>query len=559
MRTSLFIAVLSIARCASAAEAPTFNKDVAPILYKNCTRCHRTEGIAAYAPFVSYETVRPWAKSIRSKVLLREMPPWPPDPAKSVKFRSDARLQSQEIATLTEWVDAGAPKGKDENALQAPQFAGGWLNPSGRDPDLVISMPQEFQAPATGEIPYGKYLVPVPLTEDKWVMASQARPGNSALVHHMAITEVSLHNEMAPGDVAAIAALGRELGLKKIVIPQRPAVPITSNPGQFDMLGVYTPGTTFESYGDGNAKLLKGGKDLYLNFNVHYQATGKPERDRSMIGFWFGERPKHQLFRVPASYETIIVNGAELLTDAPGRKAEGTKVVMPPIPAGADNFEVVGVTAYAEPVTMYQFHPHAHLRAKDFNYTVVYPDGREESVLDVPKYDFRWQLAYDLETPLRLPAGSKLVVTAHYDNSTKNAHNPAPDKEVYFRDQNQSWDEMFTPFIQYSLDSQDPAANQARQNGLSITEAVGCLQQDSAGAWVLTHSNAAPSQSQPTSSAELNRASAKPLGDSEYHLLGVKAFNPTKAASSKVAVKGVGVDDRLNVTSLQVIAKTCGN
>ena len=129
----------------------------------------------------------------------------------------------------------------------------------------------------------------------------------------------------------------------------------------------------------------------------------------------------------------------------------------------------MGVTAYTEPVTIYQFQPHAHLRGKDFTYSVVYPDGREQTLLTVPKYDFHWQLAYDLDQPLKLPAGSKLVVTAHYDNSDKNEHLlhhhghgsddaehiPGPDKEVYFRDMNQSWDEMFTPFVQYAIDADE--------------------------------------------------------------------------------------------------------
>ena len=146
-------------------------------------------------------------------------------------------------------------------------------------------------------------------------------------------------------------------------------------------------------------------------------------------------------------------------------------MVIPPIPPYAENYEVIGITAYTKPVTIYQFQPHAHLRGKDFSYAVVYPDGREETVLNVPKYNFHWQLAYDLDTPLKLPAGSKLVVTAHYDNSLKNDHllhhgvhnagsteqNFGPEKEVYFRDQNQSWDEMFSPFIQFSVDSQNPA------------------------------------------------------------------------------------------------------
>ncbi|MGO8795179.1 MAG: hypothetical protein ACLQLC_10180 [Candidatus Sulfotelmatobacter sp.] len=135
------------------------------------------------------------------------------------------------------------------------------------------------------------------------------------------------------------------------------------------------------------------------------------------MAFWFQPKaPKHQLFRVPASGETIIADGRQLLTDAPGEKAEGTSVAIPPIPPFAENYEVIGITAYTEPVTIYQLHPHAHLRGKDFKYVVVFPDGREETLLSVPKYDFHWQLAYELDTPLKVPTGSKLIVTAHHDN-----------------------------------------------------------------------------------------------------------------------------------------------
>ncbi len=119
---------------------------------------------------------------------------------------------------------------------------------------------------------------------------------------------------------------------------------------------------------------------------------------------------------MPASGETIIADGRQLLTDAPGEKAEGTSVAIPPIPPFAENYEVIGITAYTEPVTIYQLHPHAHLRGKDFKYVVVFPDGREETLLSVPKYDFHWQLAYELDTPLKVPTGSKLIVTAHHDN-----------------------------------------------------------------------------------------------------------------------------------------------
>lgn len=582
---------------AADAPSPTFNKEVAPILFKSCANCHRPGQIAGDVSFLSYQSARPWAESIKEKVLKREMPPWSADPNGSVKFRNDPQLSQKEIDTLVTWVNAGAPKGNDADLPPAPTFAQGWLHPRGLAPDAVVTLP-DFEVRAPGEIPYLRYLVKVPFPTDKWVAAIQVRPGNPALVHHMACTEWVLDDGVTPADLDRLATVARQLGFRNRAIGGRPVVAAPGDAAVYDMLGVYTPGTTFELYEDGSAKLLKGGKNFYLNCNMHYQTRGKPEKDRTRIAFWFRpEPPKHQLFRVPASGESLIANGQQLLTDAPGEKAEGTGVAIPPIPPYTENYEVIGITAYTEPVTIYQFQPHAHLRGKDFTYAVVYPDGREQSVLSVPKYDFHWQLAYELETPLRLPAGSKLVITAHYDNSLKNerllhhhghedsdpAHNPGPEKEVHFRDQNQSWDEMFSPFIQYSIDSEDLTkpvqtaqpqegmggkANAAqlggerKEGGLDIVEVVGCLEQSASGTWKLTHSSdPVVTKTQAASMAELKEEAAKPLGEQQYQLLGVSVFKPSSHKGEKMAVKGVLINDanvgRLNVTSQQTIASTC--
>lgn len=574
------------------APAPTFTKEVAPILFAHCANCHRPGEIGSSVPLVSYDGARPWAESIKEKVLKREMPPWSADPSASLKFRNDPRLSQQDIDTLVAWVNAGSPKGKDADLPPLPRFSEGWMNPEGLAPDLVLPL-REFHLPPKGEIPYVRYLAKVPFSEDKWVVAMQVRPGNAAVVHHMAITEVALDPGVTPEGLDQLASLAQQLGLPNNLSAMRPAVADPTNPQVYDMLGVYTPGTTFEMYGDGSAKLLKGGKNMYLNCNIHYQTTGKPESDQSMLAFWFrGDPPKHPLYRVPASGGTIIADGKELLTDAPGQKAEGTSVAIPPIPAYAENYEVIGVTAYTEPVTIYQFQPHAHLRGKDFRYTVVYPDGREETVLSVPKYEFHWQLAYELDQPLHLPAGSKLIVTAHYDNSLKNehllhhhdasdsAHNPGPEKEVHFREANQSWDEMFTPFIQYSIDSEDPAKpprpqpspsettktgqpqEQPKKNALEIAEVVGCLEERPAGTWMVSKAGEPTvSKIQPTSSVALKAVASRPLGDQQDQLLGVGVFNPSSQKGKKVAVKGVLIknakDSRLNVTSLQPVATTC--
>lgn len=569
---AIFLILLNVPfrlNSALAANEPsvTFCRDVAPILYKHCVTCHRPGQIAGTSSLMTYADAARWADSIKDKVSLHEMPPWPADSSRSAKFRNDPQLKQQEIDALIAWVDAGAPKGDDANLPSAPHFAEGWLHPKGLAPDLVITLP-ETQLPAEHEIPYLRSLVKVPVSEDKWIVAMQVLPGNSAVVHHMAITELVLPDGVTPANIDKLEQVARKLGFAG-GLNSHFAVSAPGNSAVYDMLGVYTPGTTFEMYEDGSAKLLKGCKNCYLNFNIHYQTTGKPEKDQTRVAFWFASKPpRHQLFRTPASGETIIADGRQLLTDTAGEKAEGTTVAIPPIPPNSANYEVVGITGYTHPVTIYQFQPHAHLRGKDFTYAVVYPDGRSQTLLAVPKYNFHWQLAYDLDQPVRLPAGSKLVVTAHYDNSDKNEHlmrhhghggsdpehTPGPEKEVYFRDMNQSWDEMFTPFIQYATDNEGKA--------LSVVEVVGCLEHGSSDAWALSRaSEPVVSQTQTTSSEAVKAAADKPLGNLRSPLLGVDMFHPSREKGQKVDVKGVlirdGGESRINVTSLQAAGSGC--
>ena len=562
----------------SADQGPNFDHDVAPILFKHCADCHRAGGIGASLPLVTYDSVRAHASAIKEEVASRKMPPWSADPAHSLKFRNDPTLSQQEIDTLVHWIDAGMQKGNDADLPAVPAFSDDWAHPKGTVPDLVIPLP-DFHLPASGEIPYVKYLAKVPFSDDKWIAALQVLPGNRAVVHHMAITEVALDKGVTPADLDRLARVAEQLGLPSGSVGLQAAVHDPVNASAYDMLGVYTPGTTIETYDDGAAKLLRGGANMYLNFNIHYQTTGRPENDKPSIGFWFrASPPRHQLFRVPASGQTLVANGRELLTDTPGPKAEGTDVAIPPIPANTENYELIGITGYTEPVTIYQFQPHAHLRGKDFQYVVVLPDGREESVLSVPDYNFHWQLAYELETPLHLPAGSKLVVVAHYDNSTKNqrllhAHHgggeaapyASPDREVHFREANQSWDEMFTPFIQYSIDGEDPAAPVRKENEtpgtLEVAEVVGCLA-GAPGNWTLTKSSAPErSATQSTTSVELKEAATRALGDRSYVLLGADFFGPGSDKEKKLAVKGVLIDStkpaRINVTSLETVNSTC--
>ena len=548
-------------------DPPTFNQQVAPILFKHCSGCHRPGEIAARLSLQSYEDARRHAGALKEQVLKRKMPPWPADPLHSLKFSNDTRLSEQDIGTLAAWADAGAPRGSGPETPRAPEPLRGWRHPDGRAPDAVVSLP-EVSLAANGEIPYLQQRVKVPFPQDKWITAMQVRPSNDAVVHHMGITEVKIDDSVSTEQLDQFAKMAALLG-----IPDGTAAAIHSavvdplNPDAYDMLGVYTPGTTFEQYPPGSAKLLKGGANLYINANIHYTTTGRPEKDRSQLALWFQESaPEHQLFRAPGAMSTLLANGRQLLTDDPGTKAEGTDVPIPPIPPYASDFEIDGVTAYTGAVTIYQLQPHAHMRGKYFRYSVVYPDGREVTLLTVPKYDFHWQLAYALAKPLHLPAGSKLVVIAHYDNSAQNRHlrnlqgelarNCGPQKQALFLRQNQSWDEMFAPLIQYTVDS--PAADRHPP----LAEAVGCLVREASMKWMLSGAGAPRDATiQSTSAADVAAAAAMPMGNGRFELLGIQVFRAERYQNKKVAVKGIFIGEtgeaRINVTSLQPAGESC--
>lgn len=560
------VSAFSDAAAASPANPPTFSKDVAPILYDHCAVCHRPGGIASDSPMLHYEAVHSRAAAIGKQVATRLMPPWPADSAHSLPLRDDPHLTDTEIAVVVRWVQAGAPRGNAADLPPPPPAPIAWQHPAGLKPDAVLALPEVTLA-ASGEVPYVLKRIKVPLLHDRWISAMEVRPGNAALVHHMGITEIALPAGVTSEQLDNFGRMAQQMGIADVAADAiRPAVPDPINPQAYDMLGVYTPGTTFEMFGDDSAKLLKGGENLYINFNVHYTTVGKVASDRSQLALWFSTTPpKHQLFRAPSAVSTLIAEGRELLTDDPGTKAEGTDFAIPPVPAQAADYQLVGLTAYVEPVTLYQLQPHAHMRARDFRYSVIYPDGREVTVLSVPKYDFHWQLAYQLATPLALPAGAKLVVTAHYDNSSRNPHlrnlgnsvlgrNCGPEKLAYFRRQNQSWHEMFSPLVQYSI---DPVGKTVP---LPLIEAVGCMVRVGDG-WNLTRAAPQHTSTQSTSAAALRNAANRSLGEMTYGLVGASMFGPASRVGRKVALKGVLLEDsagpRINVTSLQAVGKGC--
>ncbi len=520
-------------------------------------------------PLNSYKSVTSKLAQMREAIRLREMPPWPADAAASLSFSNDPRLEPRDIATILAWIDAGAPYGAEADLPSEPTFPSGWSHPDGRAPDAVVTLPR-FTLAANGTVPYQERLIKLPFVEDRWLSAIEVRAGNPRVLHHMGITEVRLPEGLTPDNLSALDSIARHIGApsgRQLV--EKPAIEDPQSAGSYDMVGVYTPGTTFESYSAGYGKLLKGGKNMYLNFNIHYTTSGREETDVSRLALWFEPQPQsHLLIRTPAAIDAIIANGRQLLTDDLGTKAEGTSYALPPIASNDPHYELIGMTGFTHPVTIYQLQPHAHIRARDFLYRVVYPDGREVSVLSVPRYRYHFQLAYALAQPLILPAGSKLIVIAHYDNSTGNpqlrhlgsdmaAQRCGPDNVAYFGQQNQSWDEMFSPFVQYS---DGPEEGDPRKQ-LHLVTAVGCLVAGRHG-WMLERSAGAKrTASQGMSSDELAAAARTKPGVARYRLVGVDQFSPAEREGSRVAVNGVLIPrdagTSINVTSMYATPSAC--
>ena len=454
------LVIVAMATGASAAETegvPTFNTDVAPIIFNNCASCHR-DGQVAPMSLTSYQETRPWARAIKEKVVSREMPPWHAD-LRYGRFKNIRTLSQAQIDTIVAWADGGAPEGTAA-APALPDFPEGWANLE-RPPDFVVEMPLEVNLPAEGEIPYFTVWAENPFGAEQFIEAVQFRPGNAAVVHHA-------------GGYSRPLPAGTRLGEKRAYTngPLIPApVPINENETAeerrarareqatdrgargAELLLFYVPGGGFQQFPSGTAKRLD--PDRYLSFSMHYNLTGKPETDRSALGFWLApERPYHVVLTTSTTGRSRIVGGEELVSAgaAPdSERAPGPRV--PVIPPNDGDWEITGIWALTDDVTLYGLWPHMHLRGKDMTYVITYPDGREEIVLHVPQYDFNWQMVYDFEEPLKVPAGSTIKTVAHFDNSIRNRYNPAPDNEVYWGEQ--SWDEMFMIFTKYSVDKDE--------------------------------------------------------------------------------------------------------
>lgn len=411
------------------AGGPTFSRDVAPIFYAKCASCHRPGEVAPMS-LLTFRDARPWARAIQEKVTTREMPPWHADRRYGV-FRNDLSLTPAEIETISAWVASGAREGDPAELPPPPAFTEGWQIGV---PDMVFEMPVDYQVPATGTVEYQYFDVPTGFTEDRWMQAGEARPGDRAHVHHIVIyvREPEPNTRPKVVKVRPILPAGQapRQAARALAADRRPADDDNARlaaDGGDAMLVNWAVGEDAPVHPPGTAKRIPAGSTLV--FQMHYTTDGEPGVDRSKLGLIFADEPPEREIRTG-----MILN--PLFT----------------LPPGAANHEVEAEATFSADVKVWTMHPHMHLRGKDMTYTVTWPDGRSEIVLRVPRFDFGWQTDYWLAEPLVLPKGSTMHVSAHFDNSAANRHNPDPTATVRWGDQ--TWEEMMIGFFTYTVEEQ---------------------------------------------------------------------------------------------------------
>jgi len=390
----------------TAANVPTFSKDVAPVLFKHCASCHRPGEIAPMS-LLTYDSARPYARSIANAVSNRTMPPWHTD-APAGTFHNERILTDVERQTVIGWVNGGAPRGNPTDLPPVPVFDDDWA--LGR-PDLVLEMGEDYRIPAKGTIKYEYFYIPTPFTEPTQVQSIEIRPGNRAAVHH-----VLVHYRAKPA--ANRQPLVRSNPDHSILLKSETG----ERPERTDLSGMpprlvatYAPGTNPQTAPDGTAFLLEPGGIFELQ--MHYTATGTATTDRTKIGITFSRDPT---LREVRAFQ--FLNGRLVL------------------PAGASDVAVTADAEFLQDATVWGVFPHTHVRGKRWEYRLVLPNGDATPILSVPRYDFDWQTYYMFTTPLRVPKGAKIVSTAWYDNSAANRNNPDPTVEVLWGDQ--TWEEM---------------------------------------------------------------------------------------------------------------------
>lgn len=384
----------------------TFHQQIARIIQSNCAECHHTGGVAPFK-LETPEDVISHAGMIRKVVEKGTMPPWfavDPKETKHTPWVNDRRLTDSEKADLLKWLASDRPLGDPKDAPLPRTYPDGWT--IGK-PDVEYLLPRKTNVPSTGQIPYVNFTFDPELKEDKWVRGVEIKPTVPGVVHHVLVFLI------APDDDPSI------------------------EPGMDERRGfvaAYVPGNSGQTYADGYAKkIVKGSK---FRFQIHYTPNGTAVTDQLRMGFTFTSKPHYEV------------------------KVAGLANPMMRIPPGAEHHPQKAVIPVSDDVTVIGFLPHMHLRGVAARFDVTSPDGKTVRPLDIPHYDFNWQLHYKLAEPMTIAKGSTMTFTAWYDNSEKNPSNPDPKKLVRWGQQ--TTDEMCLGYVEYIVPTDSP---QAKGNG----------------------------------------------------------------------------------------------
>jgi hypothetical protein len=390
----------------------TYTRDIAPIIYNNCTSCHRAGEVAPFA-LQSYDDVRKRAQTIAAVTKSRFMPPW--KAASHGEFVGERRLTASQIQTIRDWMDAGAPQGDPADLPKLPNYPKGWRLGA---PDVMLQPTDAYTLGADGNDVYRCFVIPTHNDQDRYLSGIEIHPGNGNVVHHI---------------IAYLDTTGKARALEAQAHsedPKSPGYTSFGGPGftPTGALGGWVPGYDPVMLPKGVGIPLPKNADIVLQ--VHYHKDGKSETDLSKVGLYFSKAPIDKQMR------TLMLVNPFLY-----------------VPAGEAHHEVKAGITIPDNITALDIVPHMHLIGHDMKVTAQLPDKTTRTMVDVPEWDFNWQTRYTYKQPITLPKGTTLSLVSHYDNSTSNARNPnSPPKEVSWGEQ--TTDEMCLAFIGYTLDSE---------------------------------------------------------------------------------------------------------
>jgi len=417
------------------APAVTFHRDVLPILQRNCQSCHRPGQVAPMS-FLTYQSTRPWAKAMKAAVATRKMPPWFADPQHG-PYLNDRSLKPGEIQTIAKWADSGAPEGDSKDAPAPVEWAEGWQI----QPDIIADGPTTNvpASPKNNVVEWTTVIMPTGFTKDTWVTSVQIKPEYPAVTHHICVG-YSPHDPATKYGVAVWTDKARDE--EGSAIPEKGSTFSGGRPQGLEAKEagavLRASGSVEDCYLPGNpaadyrvlqaAKLIPAGYDMF--FNIHYTPNGTAVTDHVKVGFTVAKEPPQR------RYVSLVISAP---TDAKHFA----------IPPNEPNWQSPPAEAtFLQDVELVYVMPHMHVRGKDTTWTLEFPDGRTQVILDVSHYDFNWQMGYN--PSIKVPKGTRLRVDAHFDNSVNNKFNPNPNKTVYYGQM--TWEEMMSPFFGVVVD-----------------------------------------------------------------------------------------------------------